>query len=353
MEFIQALDKLKNKDISFDTVKKALSANEAQAEILFAEAYAVRRAIFGDKVYLRGLIEFSNYCARFCSYCGINASVTTQTRYRLTIEEIMECADIAAELGYRTLVLQGGEDPYFTGEKFRQIISTIKDKYPDTAITLSLGVHSYADYKAWFDAGADRYLMRFESSDAELFARIRPATQLDARLAAIEDLRAIGYQVGTGNMVGMPGQTLDTLVNDILLLYKLQPDMIGIGPFIPHPATPLADYPHGDVFLTLKELAILRVIMPYLNLPATTALGTLPGGGQLRALASGANVIMPNVSPPSLRRLYAIYPDKAGSLEDAAATHTRVLNSVAKAGLSVDFGRGDSRKQEWLSRNNI
>ena len=349
MDFIQALNKLKNGQVEYDIIKQLLSADQEQAQIMFSEAYKLRQEVFGNKVYLRGLIEYSNYCSNLCAYCGINASVTTQVRYRLTLEEILECADTAHSLGYQTLVLQGGEDPHFTGEKFTQIISAIKAKYPDIAITLSLGVHKRTDYQAWFDAGADRYLMRFESSDAELFAKIRPATNLAARLAALEDLRQIGYQVGTGNMVGMPGQTLDTLVNDILLLYKLRPDMIGIGPFIPHPATPLADYPHGDVFLTLKELAILRIIMPYVNLPATTALGTLEPGGQLKALACGANVIMPNVSPPSLRKLYAIYPDKAGSTEDAGGTHARVLNTIAKAGLEVDFGRGDSRKQEWFA----
>lgn len=350
MDFTQALDKLKNGQVEAAVIKQLMIADKQQAEVLFSEAYRVRQQVFGNKVYLRGLIEFSNYCSNLCAYCGINASVSSQVRYRLTLDEIMECADTAHSFGYQTLVLQGGEDPYFTCDKFTQIITAIKSKYPNMALTLSLGVHKRSAYKAWFDAGADRYLMRFESSDAELFAKIRPATNLPQRLAALEELRQIGYQVGTGNMVGMPGQTPDTLVNDILLLYKLRPDMIGIGPFIPHPATPLAAEPHGDVFLTLKELAVLRIIMPYVNLPATTALGTLEPGGQLKALACGANVIMPNVSPAKLRKLYAIYPDKAGSQEDSAATHARVLNTVAKAGLEVDFGRGDSRKQEWFAK---
>lgn len=237
MNFSQALDKLQNHEVDFLAVQQVLLAEPQQAELLFQQAYNTRLQIFGKKVFLRGLIEFSNYCSKFCAYCGINAAVSTQTRYRLSLEEIMQCADIAHNLGYQTLVLQAGEDPYFTAEKITAILRAIKDKYPNIAITLSLGVHSYDAYKAWFDAGADRYLMRFESSDAQLFAKIRPATNLASRLAALEDLRAIGYQVGTGNMVGMPGQTLDTLVHDILLLYKLQPDMIGIGPFLPHPAT--------------------------------------------------------------------------------------------------------------------
>lgn len=351
MDFTQALDKLKNGQVEAPLIKQLLTADMQQAKMLFATAYQIRQQIFGNKVYLRGLIEFSNYCSNLCSYCGINAAVSSQVRYRLTLDEILECADTAHSLGYQTLVLQGGEDPYFTSEKFTQIITAIKEKYPNIAITLSLGVHKRSSYQAWFDAGADRYLMRFESSDAELFAKIRPATNLPERLAALDELRQIGYQVGTGNMVGMPGQTIDTLVNDILLLYKLRPDMIGIGPFIPHPATPLADQPPGDLFLTLKELAILRIIMPYINLPATTALGTLDPNGQLKALACGANVIMPNVSPPSLRKLYAIYPNKAGSQEDAISTHTRVLNTIAKTDLEIDFGRGDSRKQEWFATN--
>ncbi len=342
MTFDRALENIKAGMVDFDSIKTLLLADEQQAELLFDEAYKIRLRVFGKSVYLRGLIEFSNYCSNLCAYCGINATVKT-TRYRLTDEQILECADIAYGFGYRTLVLQGGEDSFFTGERFEAIVRMIKNKYPDIAITLSLGVHSKEDYKRWFDAGADRYLMRFESSDDGLFEDLRPHTTLKERLAALEDLRAVGYQVGTGNMVGVPGQTLDTLVNDILLLYKLCPDMIGIGPFIPHPATPLVGQPHGSVFMTVKELAILRIIMPHANLPATTALGTLTPNGQKMALKAGANVIMPNVSPESLRKLYAIYPDKAGSNEEANATHTRILKSIEAVGLEVDWGRGDSK----------
>lgn len=326
----------------FDSIKALLLADEQQAEDLFDYAYKIRLQVFGKAVYLRGLIEFSSYCSNLCAYCGINASIKTD-RYRLTDEQILECADIAYGFGYRTLVLQGGEDHQFRGKRITSILNMIKGKYPDIAITLSLGIHSYEDYQEWFAAGADRYLMRFESSDDSIFADLRPNTTLVRRLEALDDLRKAGFQVGTGNMVGIPGQTLDTLVNDILLLYKLYPDMIGIGPFIPHPATPLANYPHGSVFTTLKELAILRIIMPHVNLPATTALGTLSLDGQMRALQAGANVIMPNVSPESLRKLYAIYPDKAGSQEEAVATHNRVLATIARAGLEVDWGRGDSK----------
>lgn len=340
--FQRALENLQSGKVDFESIKILLSANEADAEIMFDTAFKIRLENFGKSVYLRGLIEYSNYCGNLCAYCGINAAVK-EDRYRLEDGQIMACADEAAEFGYQTLVLQGGEDTYFSGDKLAQIIAMIKAKYPQIAITLSAGIHSYQDYKKWFEAGADRYLMRFESSDDTLFAKLRPHTTLERRLQGLEDLRTLGYQVGTGNMVGIPGQTIDTLVRDILLLNRLRPDMIGIGPFIPHPATILAAEPHGDVFLTLKELAILRIMLPYVNLPATTALGTLSPTGQLRALQAGANVIMPNISPPALRQLYAIYPNKAGSREDSAATYQRVLATINGAGLQVDFGRGDSK----------
>lgn len=344
MSFAIALQELKTGNITFENIQTVLLADQHTASQLFALAQEIRFAIMGKKVFLRGLIEFSNYCRNSCAYCGLNINVKNQIRYRLNLSEILECAAIAQDLGYQTLVLQAGEDAYYTPEKFTSIISTLKDKYPTIALTLSFGLHSKADYQTWFKAGADRYLMRFETSNAQLFAQHRPGTNLQERLTALSDLQEIGYQVGTGNLIGLPGQTLTDLVNDILLLYKLQPDMIGVGPFIPHPATLLANEPAGDVFLALKELAILRIILPYVHLPATTAFGTLKESGQLLALNAGANVIMPNVSPETSRKLYAIYPNKAGSLENSTQTHARILNTISKAKLEADFSRGDSYK---------
>lgn len=344
MSFNSALQEISSGKITFENIKTILLADRQKAQKLFALAQEVRLAIMGKKVFLRGLIEFSNYCHNQCAYCGLNSKVENQLRYRLTLAEILDCAANAHNLGYQTLVLQAGEDAFFSAEKFTTIISTIKAKYPSMALTISFGLRSKADYQAWFNAGADRYLMRFETSNAELFAQHRPGTNLHSRLQALSDLQAIGYQVGTGNLIGLPGQTLTDLVNDILLLYNLQPDMIGIGPFIPHPATSLAKEPAGDVFLALKELALLRIILPYAHLPATTAFGTLKESGQLLALNAGANVIMPNVSPETSRKLYAIYPNKAGSLENSRQTHERILATISKANLEVDFSRGDSYK---------
>ena len=344
MAFTTALQKLVRGEITFANIKTVLLSDENTANQLFALAQEARFSIMGKKVFLRGLIEFSNHCNNSCAYCGLNVNVKNQLRYRLNLAEILGCAATAASLGYQTLVLQAGEDQFYTADKFTEIISAIKAQYPHMALTLSFGVRPKVDYQAWFSAGADRYLMRFETSNSSLFQKHRPNTTLEARLEALQTLQEIGYQVGTGNLIGLPGQTISDLVNDILLLYKLKPDMIGIGPFIPHPATILANEPPGDVFLALKELAILRIILPYVHLPATTAFGTLKDSGQLLALNAGANVIMPNVSPEKLRKLYAIYPNKAGSLENSEQTHNRIINTIISAGLEVDFSRGDSYK---------
>lgn len=341
MLFTQALQALKQEQLNVDIINAVLTATPDELAELYSAAYQARLKIFGKKVFLRGLIEFSNHCSNLCHYCGINAANIEQLRYRLSSDEILECAKIGSQLGYHTLVLQAGEDPIAT-HRLEDIIISIKEKYPHMAITLSAGMQSYDTYKKWRLAGADRYLMRFETSNRELFAKVRPGTTLDERLQALEWLRDLGYQVGTGHLIGLPRQTNADLAADIMLLYKIRPDMIGIGPFIPHPATPLAAYPHGSIDTTLTELAILRLALPYVLLPATTALGSLQSDAPLRALSYGANVIMPNISPPALRKLYAIYPNKAGSLEDVSATHERILNLINKADLTADFSRGDS-----------
>lgn len=291
-----------------------LSATPEQMPDLLAAANAARRAGVGDQVHLRAIIEFSNYCRKNCLYCGLRRDNRALTRYRMSPREIVQAAQEAARHGFRTVVLQAGEDPFYSTDTIAGIIDTIREQYP-LAITLSLGERKKEDYKIWREAGAHRYLIKQETSDPGLFRYLKPDTSLEYRLQCIYWLKELGYQTGSGNMVGLPGQTRATLARDILLMSQLKVEMAGIGPFLPHPATPLRQAPAGDLSTTLKTLAITRLCLPRAHLPATTALCTLAPDGRWLALNSGANVIMPNLTPLALRDKYQIYPQKADIIE--------------------------------------
>ena len=323
---------------------KALLETDAYDAALAREADRVRRAVYGDAVFLRGLIEFTNYCKNNCYYCGIRAGNTKAVRYRLTQEQILACCTEGYELGYRTFVLQGGEDPYFTRERVRDLVAAIRAGWPDCAITLSIGEKSREDYQCWFDAGANRYLLRHETANAEHYAKLHPALMsLENRKRCLYDLRDIGYKVGAGMMVGSPYQTTENLIADLRFLEDLQPHMIGIGPYLTHRDTPFADMPNGSLTLTVRLLSILRLMFPHALIPATTALGTIHPQGREMGLKAGANVIMPNLSPVDVRKKYELYENKICTGEEAAQCRGCLDRRVAAAGYRVVVDRGDPR----------
>lgn len=285
-----------------------LKLQDEQQNLLFKAADKVRKKYVGDGVHLRGLIEFSNYCKQNCLYCGLRRDNKKIKRYRLTQEQIIEFARKASELGYKTVVLQSGEDPSFNVGKMKKIISEIK-KF-DLAITLSIGEKTFEEYKAYKEAGADRYLIRIETTDKNLYTKFDPDMDWQNRLNCIKNLRELGYEVGTGCLVGLPEQTLESLADDILFFKEIDADMIGIGPFIPNENTPLKDSKGGTFELALKVMAITRLLLPDSNIPATTAMETLNPQGRIIALQSGANVVMPNVTQGEYRKFYELYPGK-------------------------------------------
>ena len=316
---------------------------DAEAEALLAQrAAAVRQQVYGRDVFIRGLIEFTNYCRNDCFYCGIRRSNACAQRYRLTREEILACCRAGYGLGFRTFVLQGGEDPFFTTERLAELVRAIKRAYPDCAVTLSVGEKDRATYQAWFDAGADRYLLRHETADEGLYRRLHPEElSLQNRMRCLRDLKDIGYQVGCGFMVGAPFQTPEMLLKDLRFLQAFQPHMVGIGPFIPHRDTPFRDCPPGTAQMTLRLLAIIRLTLPHVLLPATTALGTVQSDGRQRGMGYGANVVMPNLSPLSVRKKYALYDNKISTGEEAAESVALLKQSMAAAGYRVVTARGD------------
>ena len=316
---------------------------DAEAEALLAQrAAAVRQQVYGRDVFIRGLIEFTNYCRNDCFYCGIRRSNACAQRYRLTREEILACCRAGYGLGFRTFVLQGGEDPFFTTERLAELVRAIKRAYPDCAVTLSVGEKDRATYQAWFDAGADRYLLRHETADEGLYRRLHPEElSLQNRMRCLRDLKDIGYQVGCGFMVGAPFQTPEMLLKDLRFLQAFQPHMAGIGPFIPHRDTPFRDCPPGTAQMTLRLLAIIRLMLPHVLLPATTALGTVQSDGRQLGMGYGANVVMPNLSPLSVRKKYALYDNKISTGEEAAESVALLKQSMAAAGYRVFTARGD------------
>lgn len=333
-------------DLSDDELKILIESDEFNEPL--AEAADIRRREnYGDKVYIRGLIEFTNYCRNNCYYCGIRRDNKKAERYRLTKDEILLCCDEGYRLGFRTFVMQGGEDPYYTDEMICDIVSKIKSRYPNCAVTLSIGEKPRESYQAFFDAGADRYLLRHETADPEHYGKLHPeAMSLENRKRCLFDLKEIGYQVGSGFMVGSPYQTTENLISDLRFLQKLQPDMIGIGPYITHADTPFAEFKSGDVMLTLRLVSILRLMFPYALIPSTTALGTIHPQGRELGLKAGANVVMPNLSPVSVRKLYSLYENKICTGEEAAQCRGCLERRVESAGYKIVTDIGNVRKIE-------
>ncbi|MBR4627444.1 MAG: [Ruminococcus sp.] len=327
-----------------DTELAALIETDDTEAAALLKKYAdeVRRKYYGTKVFLRGLIEISSYCKNDCLYCGIRRSNRDADRYRLTKEQILSCCENGYALGFRTFVMQGGEDAYFTDDVMVEIISEIRRKYPDCAITLSLGERSRGSYKRMKEAGADRYLLRHEAADEELYQKLHPAElSLESRKNCLFTLRELGYQVGAGFMVGAPFQTTENLISDLRFLQGLQPQMIGIGPFIPHHNTPFADEKGGTLVLTLRLLGIIRLMFPTVLLPATTALGTVAPNGRELGLMTGCNVVMPNLSPVMVRKKYDLYDNKICTGEEAAECRGCLQRRIESAGYTIACERGD------------
>ncbi len=317
--------------------------SKIHADLLQAARLAALKQ-FQNKVYIRGLIEFTNYCKNDCYYCGIRCSNNNAARYRLTKEEILSCCLNGYELGFRTFVLQGGEDAFFSDQVMIAIISAIKTAHPDCAITLSIGERSLSSYKAMFAAGADRYLLRHETVTPSHYALLHPPTlSLANRLNCLENLKEIGYQVGTGFMVGSPFQTVDNLIEDLLFIRRFNPQMIGIGPFIPHKDTAFCDKKAGTLQQTLRLIAILRLMLPKALIPATTALGTIDPNGREKGILAGANVVMPNLSPAIVRSKYSLYDNKICTGEEAAECINCLKERMQKIGYEIVVDRGDYR----------
>ena len=300
---------------------------------------------FGSTIYFRGIVEYSNYCKCDCHYCGIRCSNANVSRYRLTPEDILRCCQEGYESGFRTFVLQGGEDAWFTDERMCAIIRSIKERYPDCAVTLSLGERSRASYEALREAGADRYLLRHETADPDHYAILHPARQLfENRMRCLRDLKELGYQTGCGIMIGSPGQTAATLAKDMVFMQNFRPEMIGVGPFLPHQDTPFRDQPPGSVDTTLLALALCRIMLPKVLLPSTTALGTVEGDGRKRGVLAGCNVIMPNLSPIEVRKKYMLYDNTAGTDLTAEQGIAMLRRQMDEIGYEVVVGRGDFQK---------
>ena len=319
-----------------------LTTSDPQAvDDLFAEACRVRDEVYGRRVFMRGLIEITNHCRNNCLYCGIRRDVPCR-RYRLTKEQILDCCRTGHELGFRTFVLQGGEDAWFTDEVVCDIVGTIKRDYPDCAVTLSLGERGRDSFRRLREAGADRYLLRHETADATHYARLHPEEMsFDHRMQCLHDLRDLGFQVGAGFMVGSPFQTLETLKRDLQFIADFRPEMVGIGPFIPAAGTPFEQHRAGSVELTLRLLAVIRIMHPHVLLPATTALGTLHPTGRERAVMAGANVVMPNLSPQDTRALYSIYNNKLSTGSEAAESVADIRLRLQAIGMEMPIDRGD------------
>ncbi|MDR2761693.1 MAG: [FeFe] hydrogenase H-cluster radical SAM maturase HydE [Planctomycetaceae bacterium] len=307
----------------------------------------VRRSYYGTDVYVRGLIEISNYCRNDCYYCGIRRGNHFVERYRLTRGEILDCCRIGYELGYRTFVIQGGEDTFYSDEMICEIVSAIRELYVDCAITLSLGERSYRSYKSFFDSGANRYLLRHETADSEHYVKLHPPEMsLDNRKRCLFDLKRIGYQVGSGFMVGSPYQTTQNIIADLRFLQELQPAMVGIGSFISHHQTPFSNFRSGDLKLTLRLISILRLLFPYSLIPATTALGTIDPVGRELGILAGANVVMPNLSPVNVRKKYELYDNKICTGEEAAECRHCLTRRIASIGFNIVTNIGNVKEMK-------
>ena len=305
-------------------------------------AVSVRKKYYGNKVFIRALIEFTNYCRNNCYYCGIRAGNANAERYRLTADEIIACADEGYVLGFRTFVMQGGEDPYFTDEILCDIILRIKNNHPDCAVTLSLGERSFESYKALKEAGADRYLLRHETCNPEHYKKLHPdSMSFDNRMRCLSELKSLGYQVGAGFMVGSPYQTENDLANEMVFLREFNPQMVGIGPFIPHKDTPFGEYEGGTAEMTAFLLSLIRLTLPQVLLPATTALGTVDPKGREKGVLAGANVLMPNLSPLHARKKYMLYDNKICTGDEAAKCVACLSERIKSTGYEIVTDRGD------------
>lgn len=311
--------------------------------MLSQTARDISQKTFGNHIYIRGLIEFSNYCKNNCYYCGIRSGNSHAQRYRLTKEDILSCCTTGYELGLRTFVLQSGEDPFFNDDQMCDIIETIHHQFPDCAITLSLGERTTASYQKMFDAGADRYLLRHETANCQHYQQLHPKEMsFSNRMKCLQELKDIGYQVGCGGMVGSPFQTQTDLAKDLLFIQQFQPHMVGIGPFITHKDTPFADKENGSIEMTLRMLSILRIQHPHLLLPATTALSTLDSKGRIKGILAGANVIMPNLTPTDASMKYQLYDHKRFTGNEAAKNIDIIQSDLATINYKFVVDRGDS-----------
>ena len=332
----------------------ALIGAAKDAEYLFEKARAAARRHYGTDVYKRGLIEFTNFCKNNCLYCGIRRDGHDTTRYRLSEEEILDCCKRGYALGFRTFVLQGGEDPYYTDDRLVKLIAEMKAAYPDCALTLSIGEKSKESYQKFFDAGADRYLLRHETANPDHYRKLHPKEMsFENRKKCLFWLKEIGYQTGCGFMVGSPGQTAECLAEDMLFITELQPDMVGIGPFLPHHKTPFAKEAKGSVALTLYMIGLLRLLKPNLLIPATTALGTADANGREKGVLAGANVVMPNLSPVRVRRKYELYDNKICTGDEAAECCAALERSMERIGFHLAKGRGDPAEDQRKEENYV
>ena len=337
------IDRLERQNIlTQDEYLLLIENREIIREYAYERAFAVRRKNYGNKVFIRGLIEFSNYCRNNCYYCGIRAGNNNLERFRLTPDEIIDCAKQGYSLGFRTFVLQGGEDAHYTDDDFCFVIENIKKEFPDCAVTLSLGERSYESYKKLRQAGADRYLLRHETCNPDHYKKLHPpAMSYENRLRCLEDLKRLGYQTGAGFMVGSPYQTNADLAGELVFLKKLNPQMIGIGPFLPHKDTPFKDMAAGSSEMTLFLISLIRLTLPQALIPATTALGTADPLGREKGILAGANVLMPNLSPVKTRKKYMLYDNKICTGDEAAACIECLARRIKKTGCEIVTDRGD------------
>lgn len=346
IEIRDIVDDIEKKcDITYEQLECLLTSEDVEGiKYLHSKAREVADEIYGKDVYIRGLIEFTNYCKNDCLYCGIRHSNHNVSRYRLTDEQILDCCKSGYELGFRTFVLQGGEDPYYTDEKICELLRNIKSMYPDCAVTLSIGEKSKESYKRFFDAGADRYLLRHETANEEHYKSLHPKEMsLSTRKECLYNLKEIGFQVGCGFMIGSPNQTIQTLYEDLKFIKELQPHMVGIGPFISQHDTPFADKPSGTLEQTLRLLSIIRLIHPHVLLPSTTALGTIHPQGRELGIKAGGNVVMPNLSPTDVREKYQLYDNKICTGDEAAECKNCMAARMNSIGYQVVTARGDSK----------
>lgn len=332
--------------IDFEQFSMIINNSDTEADnYLFSTARKAADRVYDNKIYIRGLIEFTNYCKNNCYYCGIRRSNSNISRYRLSKDDILSCTDTGYALGFRTFVLQGGEDIFYDDDAICDIVYSIKEKHSDCAVTLSIGEKNYLSYKRYFDAGADRYLLRHETADSEHYKKLHPKEMsYDNRIRCLYDLKSIGYQTGCGFMAGSPYQTVYNMYKDIEFICRFRPHMVGIGPFIPHHDTPFADMDAGTLNITLRLIAVIRLLMPDVLLPATTALGTIAKDGRIKGISAGANVVMPNLSPADVRSKYMLYDHKAYIGNEAAEGIKSLKKELESKGYEIEVSRGDHIK---------